>query len=199
MVPGVFVPPSPSECPFLIHSALLDFTGYVRGRLDHSRYPPALDSGRIYSKPDPDDPLVLSNTEHLRIAAHYPIFVPNTENPQPLVYSVCAVFSIRGHSLEARRSHIYNSRYSSRLASDGRTLKLSKIKTVGVFLEAYFEKFQNLPKLRSLPDDDKPLKRFRVRVAKIIPSMYEDVNAREYIEIDFQDTKTDENDEAPSP
>ncbi|KAF3316446.1 hypothetical protein TWF173_002288 [Orbilia oligospora] len=121
---GSFVSASPSDCPFLIHSALLDFTGYARGRLDYSiddqGFPlSVVEFGKIYSKPDPDHPLVLSNTEHLRAAADYPVIIPNTENPQPLPHPVYMRFKLY------RIGHGYG--YSNSLAKEGETLNPSKI------------------------------------------------------------------------
>ncbi|KAF3162782.1 hypothetical protein TWF751_010569 [Orbilia oligospora] len=158
-----FVSASPSDCPFLIHSTSLDFTGYARGRLDHSinnqgfPFSPVVKFGKIYSKPDPDHPLVLSSTEHLRAAADYPVIIPNTESPQPLPHPVYMRFKLY------RNGHDYG--YSNSLAKEGETLNPSKIQTIKTFLGKYFIHFSTRGNLRSLPPDDRPLEQFRVGVA----------------------------------
>ncbi|KAK6505686.1 hypothetical protein TWF481_007579 [Arthrobotrys musiformis] len=155
------VPASPSEFPFLIHSALIGFTGYVRGKLNYSSYTPIVEFGRIYSKPEPDDPIILSSTEELRAAADYPFIIPNTENPGPLTHSLYG-------KVNAGRVRYHN--YHDRIAFGGMTLPLSKIMTVKAFLGSHFSRSGHHPKLRLLPLDGQPVERFLVQVARVVES-----------------------------
>ncbi|KAK6532827.1 hypothetical protein TWF281_006999 [Arthrobotrys megalospora] len=174
-----FTPASQSDSPFLIHSALVDFTGYVRGRIDYSHYPSTLDIGKIYSEPDPDDPLVLLNTEHLRAAADYPIIIPNTENPQPLTYSICYGFG----SLSQFDMH----GGTRCLGAQDEALKLSKITTVKTFLGVFFQTSQNKPRLRSLPPDGQAVKRFSAQVVKTARLGFRISPIPGYVEINLKD------------
>ncbi|KAK6335909.1 hypothetical protein TWF730_003283 [Orbilia blumenaviensis] len=175
------VPVSPSESPFLIHSALLDFTGYARGRIDRSTRRPVLELGKIYSKPDPDDPLILSSTDHLRAAADYPIIIPNTENPQPLPYSLYAGFSMTIES--------FHGKYSKCLAVGGDVLKLPIRKRVNWFLASFFDFRQRQQRLRLLPPDGRSAQRFTVRVVKVDGVIDEAAETPGYVEIVFTEAE----------
>ncbi|KAK6504296.1 hypothetical protein TWF506_002500 [Arthrobotrys conoides] len=162
--PRDYTIPSPSDYPFLIHPALLSFTGYVRGRLDNSsslqEFPNTLvvEFGKIYSKPDPDNPLIISSTEQLRAAADYPIIIPNVENPGPLPYTLGTRCSFQCDG--------YNEGYSTLLAKEDEILKLPRIQSIQAFLGQYYDKFSNIDKLRSPPIGNKPLELFRIGVSK---------------------------------
>ncbi|KAK6540870.1 hypothetical protein TWF694_008253 [Orbilia ellipsospora] len=90
--PLLISPALPQQVPFLIHSVLLKFTGYLRGRLDRARLPVAFEFGKIYSTPDPDDPAILADTQMFESYANDPIILSDSEDPKPTPYAIRAVF-----------------------------------------------------------------------------------------------------------
>ncbi|KAK6342984.1 hypothetical protein TWF718_008362 [Orbilia javanica] len=166
------------ELPVLIHSALLDFKGHARGRIDNSKFPPVVEFGKIYSRPDPDDPLVLTDTERLRAAADYPIIIPKMENPEPFAHSVCAGFNV------AR--HFFQSRCLSCVVCEGERPILSQVPTVKELLATYFKAPSYLPNLRSLPPHHEPFTPLSVQVTLMNRLEFGGACAPPYIRINFE-------------
>ncbi|EPS45657.1 hypothetical protein H072_344 [Dactylellina haptotyla CBS 200.50] len=137
-----------SQTPFLIHSALCEFTGYIRGRIDWPHRPRrrmGFEFGKIYSKPDPDDPGILADTEMFKRYADDPILIPNTDAFQisPHAIYLCLDFD--------RRDPVYT-RPSDLIAVRGKPLSVHGMMTVQEFFAWYFDtQHQETPKLRGVP------------------------------------------------
>ncbi|KAK6525976.1 hypothetical protein TWF281_011019 [Arthrobotrys megalospora] len=169
LVPCVEVK-APDEPTFLVHSALYEFTGYLRGRMDYSseklnrrmweddtgNYP--LEIGRLYSTPNPDDATVLANTERFKQYADDPIVIPSTDNPEWIPHRVYLTLLIDssgdnrwGPKINRGPSMYVGGGDKSRTRLDLPSLKLKD------FFGWYFG-HRGIHKLRSLPKDKEDLK-----------------------------------------
>ncbi|KAK6532747.1 hypothetical protein TWF281_006924 [Arthrobotrys megalospora] len=82
------VPPSPSDVPFLIHSALFNCTGVFHRTMETKSKKIVLSGVKRPRKKYEVSPALLENTQEFITHANEPLIIPDTKDPKPLPYTI---------------------------------------------------------------------------------------------------------------
>ncbi|KAK6522414.1 hypothetical protein TWF281_002976 [Arthrobotrys megalospora] len=81
---GLIAPVPPEKAPFLIHSAIVGHSRYLRGTVERIDWGTGswlhLGEYNVDKAPKPDDPAILADTENLKRYLNDPILIPNAED-----------------------------------------------------------------------------------------------------------------------